>query len=1017
MEKVIFDYRREDWNNVHVLERNRLGTRPFYCGFKDEETAHTYDRSKSRNWFLLNGNWDFEYYETPMEVPENFMNPEFFEEGWGKMAVPGHWQLNGYGKPHYNDAISLFPILDEPSIQVDNPTGAYRHNFFLEKEEDREYLLRFDGVESAYHVWLNGRFIGYSQGPRLTAEFDITEALLDGENLLAVKVYKFCDGSYLENQDMWWFGGIIRDVGIVSREKIHCSDYKLDALLVNQNKDGAFSGLVTVSNHQGRDVEGVIALSINKGGAYLFREEKKVTLKEGETKTSFEGIIPGILAWSAETPELYEVMMSLKTEDGATEFYPERIGFRNVEQKDGLILINGEPIKFKGVNRHDWNQDKGRCITIEDMKADLRLMKANNINAVRTAHYPSHPDFLTLCDEMGFYVMEEADLECNQMAYIKGKMDKLSEDVLWEASYVDRAVRMVDRDKNHPSILIWSLGNESGFGSNFVASARAVRERDAHRLIHYEEDRDASVADMYSSMYTRHAQLELLGRDTSKKKPHVVCEYAHAMGNGPGGLKEYWEIFERYKRLQGGFVWEWIDHGIRKQDEAGKWYITYGGDYGDEPNSGAFCCDGLIQADRTPTPGLRELKKVLEPVKAGDFCLESESISIKNRYDFLTLDHLVCFCRVWSGEETLMETEISLEGIGPHSEKRVSIEGLKQAAFNNTVEDIWLDLSFCYREKPLWALEDQEEVAFHQEMLKERCPEKELKVWDGILKLKQEGIHVIVSGDQFEAVFDRVRGNLCGYCIKGKSLIEKGLGLNLWRAPVDNDKNMKTLWEEHMVNHMCSVVDRVEVEGDENRVVITCHQTYAPIVMEWKILVKSVYTVTPDGTIKIEVSGTPVGTLPECFPRIGLRFLLSGECEKVKWYGRGEGETYPDCKDGGKMGIFEKSVDDFYFPYVVPQETGNREDTKWLMAKFSHGEVLWLKSEVPFCFSALHYSQEELTRASHTNELLRVEEVYLSVDYGQNGLGSASWGAEALEKDRLKPEPFHFVWKLSGGES
>ncbi len=291
-------------------------------------------------------------------------------------------------------------------------------------------------------------------------------------------------------------------------------------------------------------------------------------------------------------------MMSLKTEDGATEFYPERIGFRNVEQTDGLILINGKPVKFKGVNRHDWNQDKGRCITIEDMKADLRLMKANNINAVRTAHYPSHPDFLTLCDEMGFYVMEEADLECNQMAYIKGKMDKLSGDVLWEASYVDRAVRMVDRDKNHPSILIWSLGNESGFGSNFVASARAVRERDAHRLIHYEEDRDASVADMYSSMYTRHAQLELLGRDTSKKKPHVVCEYAHAMGNGPGGLKEYWEIFERYERLQGGFVWEWIDHGIRKQDEAGKWYFTYGGDYGDEPNSGAFCCDGQIQADR-----------------------------------------------------------------------------------------------------------------------------------------------------------------------------------------------------------------------------------------------------------------------------------------------------------------------------------------------------------------------------------------------------------------------------------
>lgn len=1012
-----FNYRKEDWNNIHILERNRLQTRPFYCSYEDEAAAGSLNPYESGNCVLLNGLWDFAGFENPIEVPEDFMDPEFQPEGWSAMPVPGHWQLNGFGKPHYNDAISLFPILDEPAIQIDNPTGAYRRSFQCQKEEGKEYLLRFDGVESAYHVWLNGRFIGYSQGPRLTAEFDVTEALAEGENLLAVKVYQFCEGSYLENQDMWWLAGIIRDVSLITRNRVHIRDYKLDGGLTPDYQNGVLKIRVELENNEDSShpvwVKGILK---DPDKSKILEINRKVVLEPGSTWIEGSAEIPDIRSWSAEAPWLYEFLMVLQWE-GGEEFYPWQVGFRSVEQKDGLILINGKAIKLKGVNRHDWDERRGRCITGEIMVRDIQMMKECNINAVRTAHYPPCPEFLSLCDQMGLYVMEEADLECNQMAYIKGKMNKISEDVRWEASYVDRAERMVRRDKNHPCVLIWSLGNESGFGSNFTASARWVKAYDPGRLIHYEEDRDASVADMYSTMYTSHRELDRLGRDYTKKKPHVVCEYAHAMGNGPGGLKEYWEIFNRHKRLQGGFVWEWVDHGLKAVDERGQEYYTYGGDYGDEPNSGAFCCDGLVQADRTPTPGLRQLKKVLEPVKAENFDLKQGTIEVWNRYDFISLDHLRCLCRIWSPEEVILEKEIPIHGIGPQECKIVSL--YEPGAYSNPggETDLWMDLMFAYRELPEWCREAERELAFHQELLAEKKPGGQARP-DGEasapLSAVEEGGKLRITGAGFTLVFDRIHGCLSQYSKGGESLIEKGLGFNVWRAPVDNDGKIKKQWEASMVNHMRNVVEQVSMDRDGDRIQITCHQILAPIVMEWKILLRTVYTIEPEGEVTLEAEGIPTGTLPSCLPRIGMRYILNKDCTKVRWYGRGPYETYRDCKEGNRFGIYEKSTEEFYFPYVVPQENGNREDTRWMMALKSSGAGLMVTGAQPFGFSALHYSQEELTKADHSNRLHKTEQVYLNLDYGQNGLGSASWGPETLEKDQLKPEPFRFVWKIKG---
>lgn len=1009
-----FDYRNEDWNNIEVLHRGRLETRPFYCGYDSQAQALAGERSTSGKVTLLNGSWDFLYGSTPFDIPEDFCQRESKVTSWDTLPVPGHWQLHGYDSPIYNDAYAIFPIMDRPTIQVDNPTGGYRRTIKIAKRADQEYILRFDGVESAYHLWVNGKLIGYSQEPRNSDEFDITDAIVDGENLIAVKVYKFCEGSYLENQDMWWFAGIIRDVSLIARPQLHLVDHRVTATLVNNYVDGVLHGEAVLENNRDKPCRATLTATLHETGAACV---DKVTIDAGSRRTvTFEIAVPQVKPWSAETPELYHCLLTLRDEKGLVEVYPVRTGFRNVEAADGLILINGKPIKMRGVNRHDWNEHNGRCVTREDMMLDLRLMRQNNITAVRTAHYPSHPDFLDLCDELGFYVMEEADLECNQMAYLKGKMDKLSNDPLWEQSYVERALRMVKRDKNHPSILFWSIGNESGFGHNFVASARAVKSYDPSRLTHYEEDRDALAVDMYSSMYTRHHQIELWGRDTSKQKPHIVCEYAHAMGNGPGGLKEYWEIFNRYPRLQGGFVWEWVDHALKATDPQGNAYYTYGGDYNDHPNSGAFCCDGLVQADRTPTPALAQLKKVLEPVAVTAVTLDENgaAATIRNCYDYIDLSHLSCRARVMTPAGCLQEKRIPLGSIAPASTAAIHLFAADALAVPTGSSEAWIDLTFIHN-SPVWWVDGEAVVAFHQHSLPVPSVQPAAPA-GGKLSVQRQGKLLVLIGENFTIDFDMAHGQLCGYTCNGVPLIKESLGFNIWRAPVDNDKNMRAMWQSFMVDHLCCVTDSVQCTQTAQGVQIDCRHSYAPIILDWKLLVNSRYTITPDGWIDIAVEGTPVGTLPDCLPRIGMRWLLDSGCSTATWLGR-TGESYPDCKEGYPIAVETLSVDDFYFPYVVPQETGSRADTRWVQLAHARGVSLGLVAGETLAFSILRYSQEQLTAATHTNELTPAQDIYLSVDHRQNGLGTASWGAEALEKDRVLLTPFAYHWQLGAVNS
>lgn len=1007
MEKS-YCYTKADWNNLEVLQRNRMQTRPFVCGFDNQKEL---SEGNTNNKQTLNGEWKFCGFDSPFDTADEWVCEDYQDASWRTMPVPGLWQLNGFGLPHYTDAICLYPMLENAQMPAENPTGAYRRTFTVNKEEGKEYILRFDGVESAYHVWVNGQAIGYSQGSHLTAEFDITNAVRNGENLLAVKVYKFCDGSFLENQDMWTFSGIVRDVTLVTREKTHISDYRVVSDYDSETGSGSLKLWAEMENHGADKQDVVLKACLYDGETLVWEESTEAEIAAGESaEKEFSAAFEKVLPWSAESPKLYRLVFSLSDKAGKVlELYPQKVGFRTICMKDGLFYVNGKAIKLRGVNRHDWNPDTGRAITRKDMIADLTLMKRNNINAIRTSHYPAYPEFLDLCDEYGFYVMEEADIECNQMIYVRGKMHKLSGNTRWEKTYLDRVERMVRRDKNHPSILFWSLGNESGFGSNFVVSGRFVKEYDPTRPIHYEEDVDASIADVYSTMYTRHHQLELLGRDTSLPKPHIVCEYAHAMGNGPGGLKEYWEIFEKYPRLQGGFVWEWVDHGIRNE----KGGFHYGGDYGDKPNSGAFCCDGLIQADRRPTPGLRQLKKALAPIEGIDFDMASGELTLKNKYDFINLDHILCQVQVLtSKEENLLQKRVKLPNILPGTVATVQILQENEVEIPEG-EDVILNVEFYDMRETCWN-DKKEPCAFYQKYLaKEEGFLLPFVPADGeTLTVTENGSKLLIGNDRFQVEFDRVRGFINKYVKDGETLIKKGYPLNIWRAPVDNDRNTAKLWEDEMVYSTGNVVESVEVKQDAENVVIFCKQICAPIMKEWKISYTTQYTIEKNGVVTIHVDGVPTGMLPECLPRIGLRFALDASCSNLCWYGRGSDETYADCKEGNAFGIYRKSVRDNFFPYVVPQETGNHEDTRWVMVQKENGTALCAAAEDKLSFSALYYSQEQLTKAQHTCELVEEDEVTLLLDYRQMGLGSASWGAECLDKDRLKPEPFAFTWKL-----
>ncbi len=1024
-----------DIQNPQLVHRHRLDARACLTPYADPIDAA--GRADSPYVVSLNGRWRFDYAPSPAEAPADFHHPDYDDRLWDELPVPSCWQMHGYGRPHYTNLRYPFPC-DPPHVPTDNPTGSYRRTFCVPADwAGRRIVLRFEGVDAVFRVYVNGEEVGLSKGSRIPAEFDITAHVRPGEtHALAVRVSQWCDGSYLEDQDMWWLSGIYRDVTLIALPATCLWDLAVRTELDARYCDAKLRLTADVRSI-GELTRGTIeARLFDAAGRAVFDQPLTAALHAiDQQSVELAAEVADPRKWSAEDPYLYTLTMTLLDEAGqATGAYAQRVGFRSVELKDGNMLVNGVAILLKGVNRHEWHPDFGRAVPRETMLEDVLLMKRHNINAVRTSHYPDDPHWYDLCDEYGLYVIDEADLECHGFTLV-GDGNRISNDPQWETAYVDRMERMVRRDRNHPSIILWSLGNESGFGCNHRAMADCARQIDPTRLIHYEGDRDGEVCDVLSSMYAPIDTCIEIGKarrshrlrsrhfkaDRDAAKPFILCEYCHAMGNGPGALSEYQDVFHKYDRLQGGCVWEWIDHGIRRIDEAGEAHFAYGGDFGDEPNDGNFIADGLVLPDRTPSPGLGEYKKVIEPVKVEAVDLAAGKVRLTNRYDFVGLEHLALSWAVEADGATIDSGSMPTPRVAPGRRKTVTLPFGMPATLRAGVE-YHLIMRFTLMADTAWA-QAGHEVAWSQFQLPVEAPAAKPVDTSRLPPLRCDCSvnRIDIAGADFAVTFDKVRGRMVRWLSHGVDLIDAGPRLNFWRAPIDNErmggggKQVLAAWKKAHLDRLQQRVKRVTCEEVSPAVTrVTVESRIGPPVYTQAFDCRAVYTIGGDGEVQLAVSGEPSGDWPDMLPRIGWQLRLPGELDRVRWFGRGPAETYVDSRQAGRIGLYEAAVDDLYFPYVYPQEHGNHTDTRWVVLTHAQGVGLLAAGAPTLDFSASWFDTEDLTAAAHTDDLVERDFITLNLDWRQNGLGSASCGPGVLEPYRLQPESFAFTIRLRG---
>ncbi len=1118
-----------DWQNPQIVGRNKEPAHVPLVPYPDVASALRADRYTSSYLRLLNGPWKFFFAPNPASTPEGFYKPDFDVSAWDTIMVPGNWQLQGYDIPIYVNVQYPFPIDDLPRVpEDDNPTGCYRRTFTIPEEwEGRQIFILFEGVDSAFHIWVNGELVGYSQGSRLPAEFNITRYLRPGENTLAVRVYRWSDGSYLEDQDFWRLSGIYRDVYLWAAPTVHVRDFRVVTDLDEAYRDAVLRVQARVRNYGEEDASGhtVEVMLYDAEGQPVFEEPiaAPIDVAAGEeVVVGLERAVSNPEKWSDEHPYLYTVVITLKDAAGQTvEIESNRIGFRKVELKDGQIHVNGKPILIKGVNRHEHDPDTGHTVTVDSMIQDIKLMKQFNINAVRTSHYPNDPRWYDLCDQYGIYVFDEANIESH------GVWDRLTKDPSWRTAFMERCIRMVERDKNHPCVIVWSLGNESGYGPNHDAMADWIHENDPTRLVHYHPAEDAPIVDVLGPMYPSVARIIEMAQDPNETRPVVMCEYAHSMGNSTGNLKEYWEAIEKYPRLQGGFIWDWVDQGLRRVTEDGEEWFAYGGDFGDEPNDGNFCINGLIWPDRRPHPGLWEYKKVLEPVKVEPVDLTAGKVRIINKYRFVDLSGLTGSWSLVADGEVLQSGSLPRLTAPPGESEEVTIP-VQQPVLKPGTE-YWLHIRFELARDTLWA-EQGHEMAWAQFQMPFAVPEvAPLPVAKmPALELETDARAITVRGDDFMITFSRTTGRITSWRYGDRELILQGPALNIWRAPTDNDANtwgeqkMAIRWREAGLDRLQERAESVHAEQISPQLVqVSVHSVSTPAVGEepprserWaeflrqleegidmilreedirrlcqllgvdydslpgqgkveriKALVTELdrsgrisdliqagtpfieaakfalpgrirraleeiqrippeeleqvfaphytarfecdytYTIYGSGDLVIEHRVVPHGDLPP-LPRVGLQMVLPGGYERFTWYGRGPHETYADRKLGARVGIYSGTVDEQYVPYITPQENGNKTDVRWVTLSNRQGIGLLAVGMPMFNVSAHHFTAHDFTKARHTYELKRREEIFLNLDYAQCGLGNASCGPGVLPQYLLEPREYQYRVRL-----
>ncbi|MDQ0198057.1 beta-galactosidase, LacZ type [Neobacillus ginsengisoli] len=1022
-----------EWNNnPEIFQLNRLDAHATLMPYRTVEEALRGDRTSSDFYQSLNGVWKFSFAENPVKRIKNFFVAESDSSSWDEIKVPAHWQLQGYDYPQYTNI--RYPWEGKEDIKPPyaptkyNPVGQYIRTFTVPKEwKEQPVYISFQGVESAFYVWVNGDFVGYSEDTFTPAEFDLTPYLVDGENRLAVEVYRWCDGSWLEDQDFWRLSGIFRDVYLYSTPSFHINDFYVVTELDDEYKHAELRIEADILNYF-NEISRKIKLNV-----MLFDQvdkeivEKSVYLQvnESRTKITLSSFVENPLKWSAEKPNLYTLVLSLADDTGKVfETESCKIGFRKFEIKDGLMKINGKRIVFKGVNRHEFASDKGRAIDFKDMVHDIKTMKKHNINAVRTAHYPNHPLWYDLCDRYGLYVIDEMNLETHG-TWKYGQQEE--GDAIpgskpeWRDNVLDRCNSMLQRDKNHPSLVIWSLGNESFGGDNFILMHDYLKEKDPTRIVHYEGiyhfRKSEAASDIESTMYVHPDLVELYAKQAEffgNAKPYILCEYSHAMGNSCGNLYKYTNLFNKYSILQGGFIWDWKDQALKAKTADGIEYLAYGGDFGDTPNDGNFSGNGLIFGDGSVSPKIYEVKKCYQNVQFAEINLHEGIIEVQNKNLFINLkDYLFEWEVARNGER--IETSVIEIDLDPGSAKKVKLNYSLPSEINPADEFI-LTVSLQLKEPTIWA-EKEHEVAFEQFILpvNTNVVVAELDLLPE-LNINDQPDKLTILGDRFSVVFNKHNGDLESYLYDDVELIATSPVPNFWRAMTDNDHGNKlpersSTWREAGQNRILHLFTFAK---SKNNVEITVAYKLPTTKVSSCILQ---YSVFGNGEIKVLQQLTPGIDLPE-IPEIGLLFTMDVSFQHIEWYGRGPHESYWDKKKGAKLGLYNGKVVEQFVPYLKPQECGNKTDVRWVKVTNDNGAGLRISGIPTVEFNALPYTPRDLEAYDHSYKLPKSEKVIFRVNYKQMGVGGDdSWQAKTHPEYTLfsnRSYEFSFTFKGVG---
>lgn len=1000
------------YEDLNVLHDKTMPARAYYIPASVRMDDLVEHRESSDRFQMLSGEWKFQYYNSIYDVKESFYEKGYDVSGFDHVTVPGVWQMDGYDTHQYTNIRYPFPF-DPPYVPQDIPCGAYVHNFEYNREKKvSKAFLNFEGVDSCFYVWVNGVYAGYSQVSHATSEFDVTDLLNEGENTLAVLVLKWCDGSYLEDQDKFRMSGIFRDVYLLKRPEKTIRDYHITT---DVEKDRV---TVKLDMYFSEPVETKVTIE-DKYGAVVARGE---AAEDGVLELT---VLNPVL-WNAENPYLYQIILTMPD-----EVIVDRIGFRTIEIRDKVVYFNGEKIKFRGVNRHDSDPETGFVIDVRQIKKDLMLMKQHNFNAIRSSHYPNAPYFYQMCDEYGFMVIDEADIEAHGpfMLYRKEDTDqnrfrrwneKIADDPAWEKAIVDRVRLMVQRDKNRPCIVMWSMGNESAYGCNFEKALAWTKNFDPDRITQYESARyrnydityDYDNLDLYSRMYPSLQEIEdYLKNDGSK--PFLLVEYCHSMGNGPGDFEDYFQMIHKDDRMCGGFVWEWCDHAIAHGTaENGKTRYYYGGDHGEAIHDGNFCMDGLVYPDRTPHTGLLEYKNVYRPVRVVSYDWKNGQIVLHNYMDFDDLNNYVdIFYEMTQDGITVEKGKLANVVAAPHSDAMVELK--LQVPSTGKVY-----LKLIYRlKKQMPLLKPGHELGFDEiKLANEDDRNRQAVKWleqekeVGAIDVKENERQVVLQANDFTYVFDKRTGLFEDMQFAGRSYIDHPMELNIWRAPTDNDMYIKKEWKKAHYDAAYTRAYRIEVLQNKHGVFIMEHVAVVADTVQKILDVEMTWKINEDGKIEAVIEAVKDKEFPE-LPRFGIRMFLNKKMNEVTYFGMGPQESYRDKHQASCHGLFRSKVAQMHEDYIRPQENGSHYDCDYV--EITSGQYgIAAVSNNSFSFNVSVYTQEELERASHNYELEESDSTVFCMDYAMNGIGSNSCGPDVLDKYRFAEEAFRFQFEL-----